>query len=228
MAHRLIMFGPPGAGKGTQAAILSKSIGAPHISTGQIFREAQKAGTELGLLAKSYTDGGNYVPDDIVIGIVNERLAQDDARTKGFILDGVPRTVPQAKSLRAWLKNEKMEIDVVVELQVEKEILMKRLAGRRRCEVCNIDYNISFKPPAVAGKCDECGAAIVQRVDDADEAITRRFEVDAKMAAPLRRYYDEQKLLMTVDGAGEISSISEEILRRIRNQPVVGARSAAS
>lgn len=217
---RLVMFGPPGSGKGTQAILLAKRLQAPHISTGKIFREAGKAGTELGLLAKSYTDGGNYVPDDVVVRIVEERLSQDDCRTKGFILDGVPRTVPQAQILQKWLASEDMPLDRVIELKVDKETLFRRLTGRRHCDSCEIDYNVPLKPSHFDGFCDECGSPITRRADDAEDAIMRRFEVETEMSSPLRSYFDEQNLLMTVDGSGNVAAITDEILKRLQREEV--------
>lgn len=214
-ARRLVMFGSPGTGKGTQAILLAKRLDIPHISTGKIFREAGKEGTELGLLAKSYTDGGNYVPDDIVIGIVTERLAREDCRTKGFILDGVPRTVPQAEALDERLAKQGMPLEKVIELKVDRAILVRRLTGRRSCDACDIDYNISFKPPRTEGHCDLCGGLITRRTDDVEEAISRRFDVEARSAAPLRAYYEARGLLVTIDGSGDVASVSEELVRRL-------------
>ena len=209
------MLGSPGSGKGTQAAVLARELSVAHISTGEIFRQNIKDRTELGMKVKQYTETGELVPDSIVIAIVADRLGRDDCRTAGFILDGFPRTVPQAAALDEWLEKEEMPLSRVLELRVERDILMRRLTGRRHCAICRIDYNIVFKPPRTEGRCDKCGGALVLRADDSEESIARRLDVDAAKTRPLHQYYEEKNLLTTVDGSKEVTAITVEILEKL-------------
>lgn len=213
------MLGSPGSGKGTQATVLAKELAVAHISTGEIFRQNIKEKTELGIQVRQYTERGDLVPDSIVIAIVADRLGRSDCRDGGFILDGFPRTVPQAGALDEWLGKEKMPLTRVVELHVDRGILMKRLTGRRHCAICQIDYNVVFKPPRVEGRCDKCGGLLVVRADDSEESIARRLDVDAAMTAPLHQYYEEKNLLTTVDGSQEVKAITGEILKKLGRGP---------
>lgn len=199
---RIILLGPPGAGKGTQAAMLVKEFTVPHISTGDIFRAAIKEGTELGRKAKEYMDQGQLVPDEIVIGIVKERLAQTDCE-KGFILDGFPRTVPQADALQEALKSLGMELNAVVNLAVSEDDLVTRLSGRRVCKNCGATYHLQFSPAKSAGVCDTCGGELYQRDDDKEETIRKRLEVYNNQTAPLIDYYQGTGLLETIQGDGK-------------------------
>ena len=191
----LILLGAPGTGKGTQAEILTDRLGIPAISTGNIIREALKNGTEMGLKAKSFIEAGQLVPDEVVIGIIRERLAQDDCQN-GFILDGFPRTVPQAQAL------EEMGVAItkVIDLEVEDEEVMKRLGGRRVCEGCGASYHMQHKPPKVEGVCDRCGAKVVTRKDDAPETIRDRLTVYHQQTEPLKAFYAGKGLLVEVAG----------------------------
>lgn len=200
---RIILLGPPGAGKGTQAAMLVKELEVPHISTGDIFRAAIKEGTELGRKAKEYMDQGQLVPDEIVIGIVKERLTQADCK-KGFILDGFPRTVPQADALQEALKNLGMDLDAVVNLTVGEDELVARLCGRRVCKKCGATYHVQFSPAKIQGTCDLCGGELYQRDDDKEETIRKRLEVYTNQTTPLIQYYEGKKgLLETIQGDGK-------------------------
>lgn len=199
---RIILLGPPGAGKGTQAAMLVKEFTVPHISTGDIFRAAIKEGTELGRKAKEYMDQGQLVPDEIVIGIVKERLAQADC-VKGFILDGFPRTVPQADALQEALKSLGMELNAVVNLAVSEDDLVTRLSGRRVCKNCGATYHLQFSPSKATGVCDTCGGELYQRDDDKEETIRKRLEVYNNQTAPLIDYYQGTGLLETINGDGK-------------------------
>lgn len=191
----LILLGAPGAGKGTQAEILTDRLGIPAISTGNIIREALKNGTEMGLKAKSFIEAGQLVPDEVVIGIIRERLAQKDCQN-GFILDGFPRTVPQAQAL----ENMGVAITKVIDFEVADEEVMKRLGGRRVCEGCGASYHMQHKPPKVEGVCDRCGARVVTRKDDAPETIRDRLTVYHQQTEPLKAFYAEKGLLAEVAG----------------------------
>jgi adenylate kinase len=191
----LILLGAPGAGKGTQAEILTDRLGIPAISTGNIIREALKNGTEMGLKAKSFIEAGQLVPDEVVIGIIRERLAKEDCQN-GFILDGFPRTVPQAQAL----EDMGVSINKVIDFEVEDEEVMKRLGGRRVCEGCGASYHMLHKRPQVEGVCDRCGAKVVTRKDDAPETIRERLEVYHQQTEPLKAFYAGKGLLVEVAG----------------------------
>jgi adenylate kinase len=212
---RLIMLGLPGAGKGTQARWLAKALKVPHISTGQIFRDALKSGTPLGLKAKSYTDGGNLVPDEIVIGIVVERLAAADCREQGFILDGFPRTLPQGQALDVWMIKNNVAIDHVIELDVSPETVVVRLSGRRLCVDCGKDYNVHYRLPKIEGRCDYCLGELKRRDDDEPAAIRRRLEVDAAQTRPLHDFYAAKGNLLTFFGEDSIETVFRTILARL-------------
>lgn len=206
----LIFLGAPGAGKGTQAEIVCDKLGIPAISTGNMLREAVKNGTPAGLAAKEKMDKGDLVPDDIVIGILKDRIAQPDCR-KGFILDGFPRTVEQAEAL------EKMgvKIDKVIEIAVPDEKIISRLSGRRVCEGCGASYHLDFKPTKTEGICDACGAKVVQRADDKPETVLSRLETYREKTAPLKDYYEDKGILKTVEGQNEIADTAKKTLAAI-------------
>lgn len=208
---RLILLGPPGAGKGTQAEKLSESFGIPHISTGDMFREAVAAGTSLGLQAKSFMDSGRLVPDEVTIGIVRERLQRCDCR-KGFLLDGFPRTVPQAQALDEILGELSEELDAVVSIDVPEDKLVRRLSRRRVCRGCGTIYHLETKPPAPDGKCKVCGGELYQRDDDSEKTVRRRLEVYRLQTEPLIRYYEERGLLRQVSGDNDIETVNEDTL----------------
>ena len=206
----LIFLGAPGAGKGTQAEVVSESLGIPQISTGNILREAAKNGTEYGLKAKAAMDAGALVSDDIVIGILKERITEDDCK-KGFILDGFPRTVPQAEALDAM----NIQIDKVIEISVPDETIKQRVSGRRVCEGCGASYHVEFKPSKVEGKCDKCGAATIIRKDDQPETVIERLKTYHEKTAPLKDYYEKQGKLVTVVGQEEVSETSKLTLAAV-------------
>jgi len=203
---RIILFGPPGVGKGTQAKILSKNLKIVHIATGDILREAVSRGTGLGNKAKSFMDRGELVPDDIVIGIIQERLKEHDARN-GFILDGFPRTLPQAEALDKVFDKLGIKIDRVVSMEVDKEVLMNRLTSRRVCRNCGSIFNL-LVDKLDDSKCKKCGGEIYQRDDDKRETIERRFEVYQNQTKPVKNYYSVKKLLVEVDGIGKIDEVT--------------------
>lgn len=197
---KLILLGAPGAGKGTQAELICKRLSIPAISTGNIIREAMKTGTEMGKKAKSFVDAGNLVPDEVVIGIIKERLAKDDCKN-GFILDGFPRTIPQAEAL------DKMgiDIDAVLSIEVADEAIVKRMSGRRVCEKCGASYHIEYKKPKTEGICDACGSSLICRKDDAPETVLDRLNVYHEQTEPLKGYYEKTGKLKTVMGQEELS-----------------------
>ena len=191
---KLILLGAPGAGKGTQAEILCKKLGIPSISTGNILRAAIKDGTPTGVLAKSYIDAGQLVPDEVIIGILNERIARDDC-AKGYILDGVPRTIAQAEAMeKAGIK-----IDAVIAIEISEDEILRRMSGRRVCEACGSSFNMQAIPPRVEGICDNCGGKLIQRKDDTPETVHKRLEVYHKETKPLVGYYAERGLLKVVE-----------------------------
>lgn len=206
----LIFLGAPGAGKGTQAEVVSETLGIPQISTGNILREAAKNGTEYGLKAKAAMDTGALVSDDIVIGILKERIAEDDCKN-GFILDGFPRTVPQAEALDAM----SVKIDKVIEISVPDETIKQRVSGRRVCEGCGASYHIEFKPSKKEGVCDKCGAATVIRKDDQPETVIERLKTYHEKTAPLKDYYEKQGKLVTVEGQEEVAATSKLTLAAV-------------
>ncbi|HFC98063.1 MAG TPA: adenylate kinase [Thermosulfurimonas dismutans] len=208
----IVFLGPPGAGKGTQAKRISEKYGIPQISTGDMFREHLSKGTELGKKAKEYMDKGQLVPDEIVLGMVEERLKQPDCE-KGFILDGFPRTVPQAEALDEMLAKWGKKIDFAIAIEVPDEELVKRLTGRRTCKNCGMMYHIIFKPPKVEGKCDACGGELYQRADDNEETVRNRLKVYHESTAPLIEYYEKKGVLHRIDGTGSIDEIFERIVK---------------
>jgi len=211
----IILLGPPGAGKGTQAKKLTQAFAIPQISTGDMLREAVKNGTALGKQAKSFMDAGGLVPDEVVIGIVKERLAAADC-DKGFILDGFPRTIPQAQALDRVTKELGKEIRFVLSLEVDQNDLMERLCGRRTCTGCGAMYHVKFNPPKTAGKCDKCGTALIQRDDDKEETITNRLTNYNKATAPLLDYYKNTGKIRSVVASGEIDAIYAGIVKILR------------
>lgn len=206
----LIFLGAPGAGKGTQAENLSRREGIPAVSTGEIIREALKNGTEMGLRAKAYTEAGKLVPDEVVIGIIRERLAKDDCKN-GFILDGFPRTIPQAEAL------DKMgvAIDRVIDIEVPDQTILARLSGRRVCEKCGATYHLTDRRPRVEGVCDLCGGTLVQRRDDSPETIQARLDVYHEQTEPLKDYYEKQGKLRVVAGREDIADTTRDVLAAI-------------
>ncbi|MDR1674513.1 MAG: adenylate kinase [Oscillospiraceae bacterium] len=206
----IILLGAPGAGKGTQAEVISEAAGIPQISTGNILREAVKNGTEYGLKAKDAMDSGALVSDDIVIGILKDRIAKDDCKG-GFILDGFPRTDVQAQAL----DDMGVRIDKVVEIAVEDSAIQKRMSGRRVCENCGASYHIDYKPTEIDGKCDKCDGKTVQRKDDRPDTVLERLSVYHKQTAPLKDYYGKQGKLVSVAGREEISETSAAVLEAL-------------
>lgn len=202
----LILLGPPGAGKGTQAAKMIDEYGIPQISTGDMLRAAVKNQTEMGLEAKKYMDAGKLVPDEVVLGLVKERLSADDC-AKGFMLDGFPRNVPQAESLDALLSGMGKDLNHVVAIIVPNSELMGRLTGRRTCKACGAGYHVMFKAPKAEGICDECGGELFQRDDDNEATVGSRLKVYAEQTEPLIAYYGGKGLVREIDGVGPIDGI---------------------
>ncbi|KAB2329633.1 adenylate kinase [Cytobacillus gottheilii] len=206
----LVLMGLPGAGKGTQAEKIVQKYGIPHISTGDMFRAAIKGETELGLQAKSFMDKGELVPDEVTIGIVRERLSESDCE-KGFLLDGFPRTVPQAEALENILSELNKTMDYVINIDVDQEILMERLTGRRICKSCGATYHLVFNPPAKEGVCDRCGGELYQRADDNEETVKNRLDVNIKQTKPLLGFYESKGYLRNIDGQQEIGKVFSDI-----------------
>ncbi len=207
---KLLIMGRPGAGKGTQAVNIKEYYNIPHISTGDMFRAAIKNQTKLGLLAKSYMDQGALVPDEVTIGIVQERLLEDDCK-KGFLLDGFPRTIAQAEALDVFLKDNGIVLDAVLDVNVPAEILVRRMVGRRVCKTCGATFHVEFNPPKVEGICDNCGATLIQRADDTEETAVNRLAVYDNNTAPLLDFYSKKNILKTVNGDQPLDKVFEDI-----------------
>ena len=204
---KLILLGAPGAGKGTQAEILSEKLGIPTISTGNILRAAIKEGTPTGLKAKAFMDEGKLVPDEVIIGIINERVAKEDC-ANGYILDGVPRTIGQAEAM----EQAGIIFDNVVSIEIADETIVDRMSGRRVCESCGASYHLVAVPPKTAGVCDKCGGKLIQRKDDEPATVKARLEVYHKETEPLKAFYAERGLLRSVDNQSSVEAVSEAIL----------------
>ncbi len=209
---RLIMLGAPGAGKGTQAKKIAAKYQIPHISTGDIFRANIKAGTELGMKAKSYMDQGQLVPDDVTIGMLLDRISQDDSKA-GYVLDGFPRTIPQAESLTAALKERGEKIDYAVNVDVPDENIVNRMSGRRACIGCGATYHILFNAPKTADVCDTCGEKLVLRDDDKPETVQKRLTVYHDQTQPLIDYYKKEGALVEVDGTQDMEKVFQDIVK---------------
>jgi len=209
---RLVLLGPPGAGKGTQGVLLSERYGIPQISTGEILRDHVQRGTKLGIRARSYMDRGEYVPDDVVVSMVMHRLAEPDA-DKGFILDGFPRTVAQAEALERALDEADEPLTAVIKFSVGGEVAVRRLLGRYTCPNCGRTYHVEFKPPAHEGVCDVCGAELERRADDDELTVRRRIAVYREQASPLEQFYVERDLLYQVDAEGTPDEVIERTMQ---------------
>lgn len=207
---RIILLGPPGAGKGTQAVHIARTASIPHISTGDILRANVKAGTELGTEAKRYMDAGDLVPDDVIVGMVGDRLDEDDA-ADGFLFDGFPRTVPQAEALEALLIDRGTPLDVVLRLAVPQEEIVERLTGRRTCSQCGRIFHLTFDPPTTEGRCDDCGGTLMQRDDDTEDVVLNRLDVYRAQTEPLENFYWERGLLRDVEAVGEVTDVQARI-----------------
>ncbi len=214
---RLILLGPPGAGKGTQAAAIVEKYNIPHISTGDIFRYNIKQGTELGKKAKGYLDQGLLVPDEVVVEIVEDRLKQEDC-TGGFLLDGFPRTIVQAEALDKVLANMDCALDRVINIEVDKSILVERAVGRRICRECGATFHVKYNPSTKGENCDQCGGNLYQRDDDNEETVTKRIEVYLKETTPLIEYYSKQDKLVTIDGDRKINEVFEDIVTSLGSE----------
>lgn len=212
MPVKIVLLGPPGAGKGTQAKSISNRYSIPHISTGDIFRKNISENTPLGIEAKSYMDNGQLVPDEVTINMVKDRLQQDDCKN-GYLLDGFPRTVHQAEALDNFLTEREESIDTALLIEVPKEFILERMTGRRVCPSCGASYHIKFNPPANDGKCDLCGSDVIQRKDDTEETVKERLDVYENQTQPLIDFYKNKKQLSVVDGTQAINEVFESICK---------------
>lgn len=211
---RLVLLGPPGVGKGTQASAIVEKYNIPHISTGDIFRTNIKEGTDLGKKAKEYMDKGLLVPDDLVVSIVKDRLTEEDCKT-GFLLDGFPRTIKQADILEDELEDMGIKLDSVINIYADSEVLIERAVGRRICKVCGKAYHINFNPPKEAGVCDLDGGELFQREDDTEETVAKRIEVYQNQTEPLISFYKEKGILSDVNGTQPIEKVSKDIMKAL-------------
>ncbi len=207
---KLLIMGRPGAGKGTQAANVKEYYNIPHISTGDMFRAAMKNGTKLGLLAKSYMEKGALVPDEVTIGIVEERLQEDDCKN-GFLLDGFPRTIAQAEAFDKFLNSNNIKLDAALNVDVDASILIRRMVGRRVCKTCGATYHVEFNPSKKEGVCDNCGSPLIQRPDDTEETAVSRLETYDAQTAPLLDFYAKKNLLKTVNGDQPLDKVFDDI-----------------
>jgi adenylate kinase len=210
----IILLGPPASGKGTQAARLEDKLEIPHVASGDLFRYNLKNETELGLKAKTYMDKGELVPDDVTIAMVLDRLSREDC-DDGALLDGFPRTIPQAEALNRALAEEGESIDLVLNIQVPEDVLIKRVTGRRLCRQCGASYHLEYKPPEEPGVCDKCGGELYQRDDDTKETARKRLEVYREQTQPLVDYYSAKDLLVNIDGDQSIDEVTESLLEAI-------------
>ena len=209
---KIVLLGPPGAGKGTQAKSISTKYSIPHISTGDIFRKNISENTPLGIEAKSYMDAGKLVPDEVTINMVKDRLVQDDCKN-GYLLDGFPRTVEQAEALQEFLSARGEKLDTALLIDVQKEFILERMTGRRVCPSCGASYHIKFNPTKTAGKCDLCGVDVIQRKDDTEETVKERLDVYESQTQPLINFYKDKDMLSVVDGTQEINQVFESICK---------------
>ncbi|MET9621023.1 MULTISPECIES: adenylate kinase [unclassified Streptomyces] len=213
---RIVLVGPPGAGKGTQAAFLAKNLDIPHISTGDLFRANISQGTELGLKAKAYMDAGDLVPDEVTIGMAKDRMEQADA-ANGFLLDGFPRNVAQAEALDVVLKAEDMQLDAVLDLEVPEDEVVKRIAGRRICRNDSAHvFHVTYTPPKAEGVCDVCGGELYQRDDDSETTVRRRLEVYHTQTEPIIDYYRAQNLVVTISALGKVDEVTARAMAALK------------
>ena len=214
---KIIMLGAPGAGKGSKASRIAKEYQLPHISTGDIFRANLKEETELGKRAKSFMDKGELVPDDITIAMLLDRIHKEDCKN-GYILDGFPRTIPQAEALKEALAKKDEKIDLALDVEASDELIIKRMAGRRTCPACGAIYHIVTLPPKTEGICDRCGADLIQRKDDNEETVKNRLKIYHEVTEPLISYYKKEGILEEIDGAEELDKVFEKVKRIIHER----------
>ncbi|MFI2370596.1 adenylate kinase [Streptomyces sp. NPDC018833] len=220
---RIVLVGPPGAGKGTQAAYLAKNLSIPHISTGDLFRANISQGTELGKQAKAYMDAGNLVPDEVTIGMAKDRMAQPDA-ANGFLLDGFPRNVGQAEALDEMLRGEGAGLDAVLDLEVPEDEVVKRIAGRRVCRNNSAHvFHVTYTPPKAEGVCDECGGELYQRDDDSEDTVRKRLEVYHTQTEPIIDYYKAQGLVVTIPALGKVSDVTARAMEALQQDKAAQA-----
>jgi adenylate kinase len=212
---RIVLVGPPGAGKGTQAQFIASHLAIPRISTGDIFRYNVTSNTDLGRQAKEFMDRGDLVPDEVTVAMVRDRLAEDDAQ-EGFLLDGFPRNVPQAETLKKMLAELEVRLSVVLELVVDEDEVVRRLSGRRTCRRCERVQHVLYDPPARKGICDDCGGELFQRDDDSEETIRHRLEVYAEQTSPLISFYADENILIGIDATGPVEEVTSRAMAALR------------
>ena len=212
---RLVLLGPPGAGKGTQASAIVNEYKIPHISTGDMFRENINNNTDLGKEAKKYMDQGNLVPDELVVSMVADRIKKDDCKD-GFLLDGFPRTLVQGEELDKVLSSLGLKLDRVINLDLDESVVVERIIGRRICPECGATYHVKFNPPKEENICDKCSSKLLQREDDTKEVVEQRYRVYEEQTEPLIDYYEKQNLIMNIDGSKDIDEISKDIIEGLR------------
>jgi adenylate kinase len=212
---RIVLVGPPGAGKGTQAQFIASQLNIPHVSTGEIFRSNVSHGTELGRLARGYMDRGDLVPDEVTVAMVKDRLTEDDTQD-GFLLDGFPRNVPQAETLKKLLAEWDTKLTVVLELVVDTDEVVRRLGGRHTCHRCQRVWHVLYDPPAKVGVCDDCGGELFQRDDDSEQTIRHRLEVYERQTAPLIAFYADEGILVGIDATGPVEEITARAMAALR------------
>lgn len=212
---RLVLLGPPGAGKGTQASAIVNEYKIPHISTGDMFRENINNNTDLGKEAKKYMDQGNLVPDELVVSMVADRIKKDDCKD-GFLLDGFPRTLVQGEELDKVLSSLGLKLDRVINLDLDESVVVERIIGRRICPECGATYHVKFNPPKEENICDKCSSKLLQREDDTKEVVEQRYRVYEEQTEPLIDYYNKQNLIMNIDGSKDIDEISKDIIEGLR------------
>ena len=208
----ILIIGPPGVGKGTQAKLIKDKLGLIHLSTGELLRKEIKSKSEVGIISKRFIDKGEFIPDDVMLEIINKKITKHDC-LKGYLFDGFPRTIPQAEGLDSFINKMNQKIDSVISIELDDQSIIKRLSSRRACEGCGNITNLLFNPPKIEGKCNKCSGKLLQRSDDGNQVIIKRLEVYNKQTVPLLKYYQKKDLIKRIDGSGNIDSVYQQIVK---------------